>query len=112
MSDFLERPDGERLAYEAVEGRGPTLVWLGGFNSDMVGTKAQALADWARANGRACVVEYSLPNFAHGMPVDAATSPAPFFLPSNVSAARQIAGDWGLLATKRRGLLARLGLSA
>ena len=36
-------------------GRGPTLVWLGGFRSDMAGTKAQALADWAQANGRAYV---------------------------------------------------------
>ncbi len=68
---------------------------------------------WSDANGRACVVEYSLPRFAHGMPVDAQTSPAPFFLPSNVSAARQIAGDWGLLkSAKRRGLLSRLGIEA
>ena len=51
MPAFLERPDGERLAYEAVEGRGPTVVWLGGFNSDMTGTKAQALAAWAASSG-------------------------------------------------------------
>ena len=36
---------GERLAWKKVEGRGPTLVWLGGFRSDMAGTKAQALAE-------------------------------------------------------------------
>jgi pimeloyl-ACP methyl ester carboxylesterase len=29
------------------------VVWLGGFRSDMAGTKAQALADWAEAAGRA-----------------------------------------------------------
>lgn len=29
------------------------MVWLGGFRSDMTGTKAQALADWATATGRA-----------------------------------------------------------
>ena len=29
------------------------MVWLGGFRSDMTGTKAQALADWATASGRA-----------------------------------------------------------
>ena len=64
-------------------------------------------------DGCARVVEYSLPGFMHGMPVDAMTSPAPFFLPSNVSAVRQIAGDWGLLApARRRGLFARLGLKA
>ncbi len=30
-------------------------MWLGGFKSDMQGTKAQALADWAAKAGRACV---------------------------------------------------------
>jgi pimeloyl-ACP methyl ester carboxylesterase len=34
---------------------GPGLVWLGGFKSDMQGTKAVALDDWAREHGRACV---------------------------------------------------------
>jgi len=28
---FLERPDGERLAWRRVAGRGPAVVWLGGF---------------------------------------------------------------------------------
>ncbi|WP_309090590.1 alpha/beta hydrolase [Phenylobacterium sp.] len=54
-SGYLERPDGERLAWRKVDGRGPAVVWLGGFKSDMAGTKAQALADWALANGRAYV---------------------------------------------------------
>ncbi len=63
MTAYLARPDGERLAYEAVEGKGPTVVWLGGFNSDMTGTKAQALADWARSDARAYVrFDY----FGHG----------------------------------------------
>ena len=35
--------------------QGPGLFWLGGFKSDMQGTKAVALGDWARAQGRACV---------------------------------------------------------
>lgn len=50
---FLDRGDGQRLAWRRVAGRGPTVVWLGGFMSDMAGTKAQALADWALADGRA-----------------------------------------------------------
>ncbi len=54
-SGVLERPDGERVAWKKVDGDGPTVVWLGGFKSDMTGTKAQALADWALANGRAYV---------------------------------------------------------
>lgn len=52
-SGKLDRPDGETLAWRAVDGAGPTVVWLGGFRSDMAGTKAQALADWAQAHGRA-----------------------------------------------------------
>jgi pimeloyl-ACP methyl ester carboxylesterase len=53
QAGFLDRGDGERVAWRRVDGAGPTVVWLGGFMSDMAGTKAQALADWALANGRA-----------------------------------------------------------
>jgi pimeloyl-ACP methyl ester carboxylesterase len=53
QAGFLDRPDGERLAWRRVAGAGPTVVWLGGFRSDMAGTKAQALADWATEAGRA-----------------------------------------------------------
>ncbi|MGZ5948217.1 MAG: alpha/beta hydrolase, partial [Caulobacteraceae bacterium] len=49
----LTRADGETIAWRRVDGQGPTLVWLGGFRSDMTGTKAQALADWAADSGRA-----------------------------------------------------------
>jgi hypothetical protein len=55
QSGNLDRPDGERLAWRRVAGGGPTVVWLGGFRSDMTGTKAEALADWASANGGAYV---------------------------------------------------------
>lgn len=71
-SGFLERPDGAKLAWRAVAGAGPAVVWLGGFRSDMAGTKAQALADWAQARGRAYVrFDYfghgeSGGDFAHG----------------------------------------------
>src|ERR1700754_2817803 len=49
----LARPDGANLAWRRTDGDGPTVVWLGGFRSDMAGTKAQALADWALARHRA-----------------------------------------------------------
>jgi len=39
----------------AAAGAGPGLVWLGGFKSDMKGTKAEALDGWARDQGRALV---------------------------------------------------------
>jgi pimeloyl-ACP methyl ester carboxylesterase len=51
-SGFLAGPDG-RIAWRRVDGNGPRITWLGGFNSDMTGTKAQALSDWAAATGRA-----------------------------------------------------------
>jgi pimeloyl-ACP methyl ester carboxylesterase len=50
---FLDIPDGRRIAYHRADGRGPGIVFLGGFRSDMGGTKALALEDWARAEGRA-----------------------------------------------------------
>jgi len=43
--------DGVRLAWRRTPGHGPTLLWLGGFRSEMSGTKAQTLADWADATG-------------------------------------------------------------
>ena len=42
-----------RIAVRAREGAAPGLFWLGGFKSDMKGTKAQALDLWARNHGRA-----------------------------------------------------------
>jgi pimeloyl-ACP methyl ester carboxylesterase len=60
---FLEvgAPDAaRRIAVRARSGSGPGLFWLSGFNSDMRGTKAQALDAWAAENGRACVrLDYS-----------------------------------------------------
>jgi len=43
------------IAVRRDEGGGPGVFWLGGFKSDMKGTKAEALAAWAGENGRACV---------------------------------------------------------
>lgn len=44
-----------RIAVRARAGGGPGLFWLGGFNSDMRGTKALALDAWAGERQRACV---------------------------------------------------------
>src|SRR5882757_2063023 len=44
-----------RISVRARTGTSPGLIWLGGFNSDMTGTKALALDAWAAAHGRACV---------------------------------------------------------
>ncbi len=53
QSKFLETPKGRRLAYHLSEGAGPCIVFLGGLKSDMMGTKAVFLEEWARAEGRA-----------------------------------------------------------
>jgi pimeloyl-ACP methyl ester carboxylesterase len=44
-----------RLAVRERTGSTPGLFWLGGFRSDMKGTKAEALDAWAARNGRAMV---------------------------------------------------------
>jgi len=46
---------GEQIAFERLEGAAPTFVWLGGFKSDMAGTKAQTLAEWASERSQAFV---------------------------------------------------------
>ena len=56
--DFLDIGQGElsrRIAVRMRNGAAPGLVWLGGFMSDMGGTKAVALDQWAGAQGRACL---------------------------------------------------------
>jgi pimeloyl-ACP methyl ester carboxylesterase len=50
-----EGSDRRRIAVRASAGVAPGLFWLGGFKSDMQGTKALALDEWAAAKGRACV---------------------------------------------------------
>ena len=55
---FLDIGDGSErraIAVRALAGTPPGLLWLGGYKSDMKGTKAQALADWAEREHRACV---------------------------------------------------------
>jgi len=47
--------DSRDIAVRQREGRGPGLFWLGGFKSDMRGTKAAALDVWAAAHGRGCI---------------------------------------------------------
>jgi pimeloyl-ACP methyl ester carboxylesterase len=59
----LQRPDGETLALRRIEGEGPVVVWIGGFRSDMEGTKALALDAAARERGWN-FIRYD--HFAHG----------------------------------------------
>jgi pimeloyl-ACP methyl ester carboxylesterase len=59
----LARPDGATIAYRRHDGAAPGIVFLGGFRSDMTGTKALFLEDYCRRSGRAFVrFDY----FGHG----------------------------------------------
>ena len=53
MTSSFVTPQGRRVAYHLTDGAGPAIVFLGGFKSDMGGTKAVHLEAWARAQGRA-----------------------------------------------------------
>ncbi|HXC55086.1 MAG TPA: alpha/beta hydrolase [Rhizomicrobium sp.] len=60
---LLAGEHGTRIAYRRREGHAPGVIWLGGFKSDMTGTKAAALDAWAQAGGRAFIrFDY----FGHG----------------------------------------------
>jgi pimeloyl-ACP methyl ester carboxylesterase len=60
---ILTRDDGATIAYHRRAGRAPGIVFLGGFMSDMTGTKAMRLDAFARGRGRAYLrFDY----FAHG----------------------------------------------
>jgi len=53
MNAHIVTPQHRRIAYHFTPGSGSTVVFLGGFKSDMSGTKAMFLEKWARAAGRA-----------------------------------------------------------
>jgi pimeloyl-ACP methyl ester carboxylesterase len=50
---ILARGDGATIAYHRLDGKPPGIVFLGGFMSDMTGTKAMALDAFCRARGQA-----------------------------------------------------------
>jgi pimeloyl-ACP methyl ester carboxylesterase len=57
---FHTFPDGRRIAFRFTGGSGPALVFLPGYMSDMAGSKATAVFDWAACEGRACLLlDYS-----------------------------------------------------
>lgn len=61
---ILTRDDGATIGYRRREGKSPCVVFLAGFNSDMSGTKAQALDAFCAAREQAFVrFDY----FAHGV---------------------------------------------
>ena len=62
MTDFFEMPDGRRIAFRHTAGtrKVSTIVFLPGYMSDMAGSKATALFDWAQEHDRSCLLlDYS-----------------------------------------------------
>jgi pimeloyl-ACP methyl ester carboxylesterase len=53
MTSFLTTPQGRHIAFVRTPGKQPGVVFLGGFRSDMTGSKALHLQAWAEATGRA-----------------------------------------------------------
>lgn len=53
VCEHLDTTQGRRLAFQRSEGASPTIVWLGGFRSDMTGSKAGHLHREAARAGRA-----------------------------------------------------------
>ncbi|MBU11572.1 MAG: alpha/beta hydrolase [Rhodobacteraceae bacterium] len=51
MPAFYTTPQARRLAYHKTAGASPNLVFLGGFKSDMQGSKALFLESWAQQRG-------------------------------------------------------------
>lgn len=75
MTTYLRTPQGRHIAYHRTEGRAPGVVFLGGFRSDMTGSKALHLEAWAQTTGRAFLrFDYSGHGSSRGDFVDGAIS--------------------------------------
>jgi len=114
--DVGKGSSARRLAFRRRCGAGPGVVWLGGFKSDMLSTKAARLDEWAARAGRAFLrFDYSGHGGSSGS-FEAGTIGQ--WLEESVAAARQLTsgpqivvgssmGGWIALLAARE--LARLG---
>ncbi len=75
MTIYLTTPQGRHIAYLKTQGREPGVVFLGGFRSDMTGSKALHLQAWAEETGRAFLrFDYSGHGASRGLFEDGAIS--------------------------------------
>jgi pimeloyl-ACP methyl ester carboxylesterase len=73
MTTYLTTPQGRHIAYIRTSGKEPGVVFLGGFRSDMTGSKALHLQAWAEASGRAFLrFDYSGHGASRGAFIDGA----------------------------------------
>ena len=102
------QPDAiRRIAVRIREGGQPGLFWLGGFKSDMQGTKAVALDAWAAERKRACVrFDYSGHGESGGNFVDGTIGQ---WLEESVAVFEQFcAGPQGVIGSSMGGWMALL----
>ncbi|WP_406855651.1 alpha/beta hydrolase [Alsobacter sp. KACC 23698] len=93
--------DARRIAYRRRDGVGPTVVWLGGFRSDMASTKAETLDRWAAAAGRSFLrFDYSGHGLSDGRFEDATISR---WLEESVAVIRALAGPAPVLTGSSMG---------
>jgi pimeloyl-ACP methyl ester carboxylesterase len=75
MTTYLTTPQSRHIAYVRTPGKEPGVVFLGGFRSDMTGSKAAHLQAWAEAKGRAFLrFDYSGHGQSGGQFTDGAVS--------------------------------------
>lgn len=98
---------GNAIAYRKSAGKGPTVIWLGGFRSDMSGSKASSLAAWAESAGRAFIrFDYSGHGASGGAFVDGSIS---VWLAETLAIIDQLAqGDVVLVGSSMGGWIATL----
>src|ERR1700723_1855142 len=99
--------ESRRIAVRRRPGASPGLFWLGGFKSDMQGTKAIALEAWAAEHDRACVrFDYSGHGESGGAFVDGTIGR---WLEESVAVFEQFcAGPQGVIGSSMGGWMALL----
>ncbi|MEC9369305.1 MAG: alpha/beta fold hydrolase [Pseudomonadota bacterium] len=103
-----------RIAYRRIlprEASGPGVIWMSGLRSDMMGSKATAVAEWARKNERPCLrFDYSGHGESDGAFIDGTIGQ---WLEESMAALRELAdGPHILIGSSMGGWLALLILQA
>ena len=66
MHKYLNCDDGSTIAYHKIEGADPNIVFLGGYMSNMDGTKAVALQTHCESQGRS-YLRFDYRNFINNL---------------------------------------------
>lgn len=90
-----------KLGYVSVTGKGPAIIWMGGFRSDMTSTKAEKLCEAASAEGRASLrFDYSAHGVSEG---DFTTATLSQWLDDALEVIRRLGGEKPILVGSSMG---------